>query len=246
MPAAMLTLIRILVVPSLVLVGCLEVGARSSLAADPPTVREEVLVPGGQRYTISIPAGYKPGKPVPLVLALHYGGTVTPYYGKGFLENLVEPALRKLGAIIVAPDCTVGRWTDPQAEADVLALLDHVGKTWAIDPHRTLITGYSMGGMGAWALAARHQDRFAAALIVAGQPQPEIADVAWIIPLYVIHSRDDEVVPLQPTADMVKVLEARHVAVELVVVDGLTHYQVPAFVPYLRAAVPWIKRAWKR
>lgn len=242
METSSLTLAPVVLVAISTLVGC----ATAGQAGDPPAVREEVLAPGGQRYTISIPAGYKPDKPVPLVLALHYGGTVTPYYGKPFLVNLVEPALRKLGAIIVAPDCTAGRWTDPQAEADVLALLDHVKKTWAIDPHRTLITGYSMGGMGTWALAARHQDRFRAAVIVAGQPQSEIADVEWRIPLYVIHSREDEVVPLKPTADMVKVLEARHVAVELVVVDGLTHYQVPAFVPYLRAAVPWIKKAWKR
>ncbi|MCU0290457.1 MAG: prolyl oligopeptidase family serine peptidase [Thermoanaerobaculaceae bacterium] len=220
--------------------------AIAARAADGPTVREEVLAPGGQRYTISIPDGYTPGKPVPLVLALHYGGTVTPYYGKPFLVNLVEPALRKLGAIIVAPDCTAGRWTDPQAEADVLTLLDHVGKTWEVDPARTLITGYSMGGMGTWALAAKHQDLFAAALIVAGRPQEDSAEVAWRIPLYVIHSRADEVVPLEPTADIAKVLEEKGVKIKLVVVDGLTHYQVPAFAPFMREAIPWIKRTWKK
>ncbi len=60
------------------------------------------------------------------------------------------------------------------------------------------------------------------------------------------HSRDDEVVPLRPTADIVRVLRDKGVEVELVVVEGLTHYQVPAFVPYMRAAIPWIKRAWKK
>jgi predicted peptidase len=238
--------LKAVAVDALVVATVLGAFAPASWAGDLPSVREEVLAPGGQRYTISIPDGYQPTRPVPLVLALHYGGTVTPYYGKPFLENLVEPALRKLGAIIVAPDCTAGSWTDPRAEADVLALLDHVEKTWAIDPSRTLITGYSMGGMGTWALAARHQDRFAAAVIVAGRPQPEIADVAWRIPLYVVHGKEDEVVPLKPTADMVKVLKAKGVKVEFVAVDGLTHYQVPAFVPYLRDAVPWIKKAWKR
>lgn len=233
-------------IPLLASVALLVLGAASTLAGDAPTVREEVVPPGGQRFTISIPDGYSPDKPVPLVLALHYGGTVTPYYSKPFLVNLVEPALRKLGAIIVAPDCTAGRWTEPQAEADVLALLEHVGKTWAIDRERTLITGFSMGGMGTWALAARHQDLFAAALIVAGRPQEGSAEVAWRIPLYIIHSRDDEVVLLKPTADIAKVLDDKGVKVKLVVVDGLTHYQVPAFVPYMREAIPWIKRAWKK
>lgn len=221
-------------------------GAVSSLAGAAPTVREEVLPANGQRYTISIPDGYSPDTPVPLVLALHYGGTVTPYYSKPFLVNLVEPALHKLGAIIVAPDCTAGRWTEPQADTDVMALLDHVTKNWSVDPARTLITGYSMGGMGTWALAAKHQDLFAAALIVAGRPQEDSAEVAWRIPLYIIHSRDDEVVPLKPTADIAKVLDDKGVKVKLVVVDGLTHYQVPAFVPYMREAIPWIKRAWKK
>lgn len=221
-------------------------GAVSGLAGDLPSVREEVVPASGQRFTIAIPDGYSPDTPVPLVLALHYGGTVTPYYSKPFLVNLVEPALRKLGAIIVAPDCTAGRWTEPQAEADVLALLEHVGKTWAIDPARTLITGFSMGGMGTWALAAKHQDLFAAALIVAGRPQEGSAEVVWRIPLYIIHSRDDEVVLLKPTADIAKVLDDKGVKVKLVVVDGLTHYQVPAFVPYMREAIPWIKRAWKK
>lgn len=233
-------------IPLLASVAGLLAGAVSSLAGGLPSIREEVVPASGQRYTIAIPDGYSPERPVPLVLALHYGGTVTPYYSKPFLVNLVEPALRKLGAIIVAPDCTAGRWTEPQAETDVLALLDHVRATWAIDPGRTLITGFSMGGMGTWALAAKHQDLFAAALIVAGRPQADSAEVAWRIPLYIIHSRDDEVVLLGPTADIAKVLDDKGVKVKLVVVDGLTHYQVPAFVPFMREAIPWIKRAWKR
>ena len=43
-----------------------------------------------------------------------------------------------------------------------------------------------------------------------------------------------------------KVLDDKGVKVRLVVVDGLTHYQVPAFVPFMREAIPWIKRAWKK
>ncbi|MBP7799892.1 MAG: prolyl oligopeptidase family serine peptidase [Thermoanaerobaculaceae bacterium] len=235
-----------LVLPSFAWLMALVAGASGSWGANLPTVREEVVPASGQRYTIVIPGGYSPGKPVPLVLALHYGGTVTPYFSKPFLVNLVEPALRKLGAIIVAPDCTAGRWTEPQAETDVLVLLDHVRASWAIDPARTLITGFSMGGMGTWALAARHQELFTAALIVAGRPQEGSAEVAWRIPLYLIHSRNDEVVPLGPTAAIAKVLDDKGVKVKLVVVDGVTHYQVPAFVPYMRAAIPWIERAWKK
>jgi hypothetical protein len=62
------------------------------------------------RYTISLPRGYNKDEPRTLVLALHYAGEVTPYYGKGLLEQLVEPGLRHLGAILVAPDCLSRGW----------------------------------------------------------------------------------------------------------------------------------------
>ena len=110
---------------------------------------------------------------MPLILALHYGGHGAPYYGKDILTGLVEPALREVEAIIVAPDCTGDDWTDAQSEEDVIALLDHVQGAYNIDPQRILVTGYSMGGIGTWHLAARHQDRFTAALVMAGVPPPD-------------------------------------------------------------------------
>jgi predicted peptidase len=222
------------------------VAAAAAAAAKPSTICEEVLQPGGLRVTFAVPAGYTGATPVPLVVALHFAGKVTPLFGKEFLIGLVEPGLRDLGALIAAPDCRGRDWTDPVSEADVLALVDHAMRAYRIDPARVLLTGYSMGAMGTWYLAARHQDRFSAALIVSGLPLAHAAEIDWRIPLYVIHSRDDERLLLKPTADVVKQLQAKGVAVRLDVVGGLTHYQVPGFVPYLRAAVPWIQKAWRR
>ena len=45
------------------------------------------------RYTLALPPALSSDRPRPLVVALHYGGRVTPYYGKPFLMNLVLPAL---------------------------------------------------------------------------------------------------------------------------------------------------------
>ena len=56
-------------------------------------------------YGISIPPSYQSEKPVPLVLALHYGGDFSDYYGKSFALNLVEPGLEELEAIIISPTC---------------------------------------------------------------------------------------------------------------------------------------------
>jgi predicted peptidase len=226
--------------------AALAIAVTAAAAAQTSTIREELLQPGGLRVTFAVPAGYTGATPAPLVVALHFAGKVTPFFGRAYLTGLVEPGLRDLGAVIAAPDCRGRDWTDPVSEADVLALLDDAMRTYRIDPARVLLTGYSMGAMGTWYLAARHQDRFSAALIVSGLPLARAAEIDWRIPLYLIHSRDDERLLLKPTADVVKQLEAKGRDVKLVVVDGLTHYQVSGFVPYLRAAVPWIQKAWRR
>ena len=72
------------------------------------------------RYTLSLPDSFSSGKSYPLVVALHYGGEVTPFYGKAFLTSFVEPALKGLDAIIFAPDCPLSGWTNPVSESAVL------------------------------------------------------------------------------------------------------------------------------
>jgi len=62
----------------------------------------------------------------------------------------------------------------------------------------------------------------------------------------VIHSRQDEIVPLGPTEEAVAELRSRGISVELVTLDGITHYQTARFVEPLQAAIPWIVEAWSR
>ena len=210
------------------------------------TIQEKVLPSGEQRYTIAVPAGYSGNQPVPLVLALHFGGEVTPFYGRTILEELIEPALRELGAIIIAPDCPTNSWTDPQSEKAVLELLAYVEKNYAVDVQRRLITGYSTGGAGTWYLAARNPDRFSAAVVMAGWPPQAIEDVEWKIPLVIIHSRQDEIVPLQPTEYFSNTLQEKGVPVKLVVLDGITHYEMFRFVEPLRTTISWVESVWQR
>ena len=69
-------------------------------------------------YTISIPANYSPSKPVPLILALHFGvgGGAAAGAGGDVVEILIGPALAQLGAIIVAPDSVRGNWSTSENE----------------------------------------------------------------------------------------------------------------------------------
>jgi len=92
--------------------------AVAAAAAQPAAPRSERLTfraPDGTRllYGRSIPAGYDPSRPRPLVLALHPGGPRTPFYGDQFMRQIVLPALAALDPIVVAPDCPTPAWSDP-------------------------------------------------------------------------------------------------------------------------------------
>ena len=210
-----------------------------------PGIYEQVLQPGNRRYTIAIPDGYTDEQPRALIIGLHWGGPVTPYVGKWVLLGLVAPALGELGAVIAAPDCTAEHWADPLSEQVVLDLYDHLQGTYNIDSQRVLLTGYSMGGIGTWMLAAHHQERFAAALIVSAKPPTDVVDVQWDIPLYVIHSRRDEIFPLGDTETTVNQLREKGVVIELDTVDGITHFQTERFIEPMHAAIPWIQESWR-
>jgi poly(3-hydroxybutyrate) depolymerase len=222
-------------------------GSPASPSSGPgPGIHEQTLsLPGGQtlRYTLAIPDGYRDDRPAPLIVALHFGGRVTPFYGRGMLEVLVLPALAELEAIAVAPDALDRGWDDALDEGSVLALMDHLGKTLAIDRKRVLCTGYSMGGVGTWYLAGRHPDRFTAAIPIAGRPP---ADLDVKVPVYALHGRDDEVMPIGPTESLINHLSAGGADARLMVVNDATHYQTDRFVDPLRvAAGRWLRRVWK-
>lgn len=201
---------------------------------------------GPMRYALSIPRGYSPREPRPLVLALHPGGERVPGYGAAFVQQIVAPGLSDLGAIIVAPDCPTRAWTDPMAERAVLALLQSVLNEYSIDRSRVLVTGFSLGGRGTWFMASQHADLFTAAIPMAGATGDTPIDRLATMPTYVIHSRDDDVVPFAPSERVVAELKRLGRPIELEALDGVTHYAMGGYVSSLRRAGQWVVEQWKR
>ena len=197
---------------------------------------------GVLRYVISVPKDYTPSKPVPLILALHYGGSPNGA-AQGLMLNLVQPALADVGAVIIAPESMGGAWNAANNERAVNTLLDAVLASYAIDTKRLAVTGFSMGGTGTWSAVARHPERFSAAVPVAGMPPASMG--AWNTPVFAVHSRDDEVMPIGPTEARIKELQKAAVRAELVVLNGISHHQTNRFADGLRRAVPWLKQLWQ-
>jgi predicted peptidase len=228
-------------------------GARSAQAADGPAPlgpglhNLAMLRPGGPAlgYTLFVPSTYSSSTPVPLILALHFGvgGGGSAGAGRDVFQILVGPALAETGAIIVAPDSVRGNWSTAENDQAVNALLDMIMSRYAIDKSKVAVTGFSMGGAGTWHFAEKFPERFSAAIPVAGTPSGSAT--GWKLPVFAVHSRDDQVVPFGPTETKIAELQKAGVNAKLIALSGITHYETNRFQGALRQAVPWLREIWK-
>jgi predicted peptidase len=228
--------------PLLALVATLQQPA----AAGTYTLAFPVPDSGPMRYALTLPRGYNPRAARPLVLALHPGGERFPGYGGAFAQQVIAPGLSDLGAIVIAPDCPTRSWTDAIAERAVLALVRSILNDYNVDRSRVLVAGFSLGGRGTWFLSSRHADLFTAAIVMAGSPGDGPIDRLAMIPTFVIHSRDDEVVPFEPTERAVSELKKLNRTIEFTPLDGPTHFQMGGYIDSLQRAGRWVSERWKR
>jgi len=214
---------------------------------EPGVYRSTFQAPGGvsMRYAASVPRGYDGREPVPLILALHPGGERFPYYGSAFMQQVVMPAFYyDLDGIMIAPDCPTQSWTDPEAEAAVVALVQQIVKDFAIDRDRILVTGFSMGGRGTWFFSAKHADLFTGAIVMAGSTGNTPVEELARIPTYVIHSHEDEVVPFRPAETVVRNLEKLERPVRFDPIEGAGHFDMGQYVEPLQRGAQWMLERW--
>jgi polyhydroxybutyrate depolymerase len=144
--------------------------------------RNSIPVGGLERtYLIYIPASHDPSKPIPLVLLFHGGGGT----GQG-MEKLTLGGFDRLadreGFIVVYPDGIEKHWNDGRGLQNyrahreniddvgfILALIDHLIKTFNIDSNRIYAAGISNGGQFSQRLACELSHRIAAIGVVATQ-----------------------------------------------------------------------------
>ena len=214
-----------------------------------PGVRELAFqTPDGTTllYALSVPRGYDPQRPAPLVLVLHPGGERTRYYGSAFMRFVVEPALSDLRPIMIAPDCPTNAWTDPAAEQAVMALVQDTMARYAIDRRRVLVTGFSLGGRGTWFMASHHRDLFTGAIPMAASTGDDALETLATMPTYVIHSRADQVVPYAPAERTAKTLVAMGRDVHFEGLYNFGHFEMDRYVDSLKRAGRWIAERWAR
>jgi pimeloyl-ACP methyl ester carboxylesterase len=209
--------------------------------------------------------------PTPLLICLHPGWSddVPPaYFGEEFLSSLFLPAFSDIGARIVAPDCPGGAWNNPRSLLAILALIDHLKNQFAIDTRQVSLVGYSAGGRSAWYFMQESPNSFASAIMLATMPvidpadnvqqnilntkellSHRLAELALRIPelpIYIIHSQNDEVFPHAQAMLVYQAISKVRKKVEYHPIKGSSHHDSDSYVPALRGAAPWLINSWKR
>lgn len=163
------------------------------------------------------------GKKWPLILYLHGGR------GRGDdLEKVmwypIPKMLRETDTfpfIVITPQCPAGEmWTDIDL---LMALIDDVTANYPVDADRVYLVGYSMGGHGAWYLAYKHPERFAAVAPMSGMSNPWWATRLKDVPIWAFHGGADDIVPVSETEEMAKAFDNAGGNIKLTIVPDRTH-----------------------
>ncbi len=206
-------------------------------------------------YRLHIPKDYDATKSYPVLLLLNgngHQGTNNESQLNNF-EALFEKQLLLKDAIIIAPQCSVGKrwvegtWETGNYDSDVLSheeldkvmrILQEVQNQYSTNDNRLYVCGLSMGGIGTWNLLMRYPDKFAAGIPVCGAADINKADVLNDIPIWTFHGTADETVPYDKsdkapnggTKELVEAIEAVNQAqglpskVKVTLYDGVAHF----------------------
>ena len=173
---------------------------------------------GNHKYSVFVPHGYTPAKKWPVILFLHGAGergndgVLPTQYGLGPLIKLREPSFP---FVVVFPQSEEMRgrllkgWSLDGADGQrALKIVEQVEKDYSIDAKREILTGWSMGGFGAWEMAAAFPDRWHSVVPISGG-----GDVAWgeklkNVPIWAWHGAKDRTVLPEQSRKMIAAVEA--------------------------------------
>lgn len=157
-------------------------------------------------YLLYLPRNYNENEKWPLILYLHGGR------GRGDDLSLLDwyPLPRLLAQndsypfMALIPQCPAGEmWTDTEL---LKALLDDIVEQYKVDSDRIYLIGYSMGGTGAWYMAYKYPEVFAAVAPMSGNTNPWWASRLKDIPVWAFHGGKDNHMPVSETEEMVEAI----------------------------------------
>ena len=194
---------------------------------------------GEHKYVVFLPVGHRVEKPAPAILFLHGAGERGVENRMQLtlgLAPFVKARAKTFPFVVVFPQCesTDGRilesWQIGSSDGRrAVAILDHATKQFGIDPRRIALTGWSMGGYGAWSLAAAEPSRWSCVVPLSGGGDVEQMAALKDIPVWAFHGAKDP---------LIKVGESRKLTETLKAAGGTVSYtELPAGTHDINAAV---------
>ncbi len=167
-------------------------------------------------YLLFLPKGYEAAgsKRWPLILFLHGAGE----RGTDIWKVATHGPPKHIAThpefpfIVVSPQCPEGQiWSNDV----LLALLEEVTRSYAVDPARIYLTGLSMGGYGTWNLGLAYPDKFAAIVPICGGGElitillssGEKSHALKTLGVWAFHGGKDPVVPVEESQRMINLLK---------------------------------------
>lgn len=173
-----------------------------------------------------LPSGFQEETKLPLLIFLHGAGE------RGTDLELVKkhgpPKLIDQGEdfpfVVISPQCPLDQWWAMQENINgVTQLTEHIQSEYSVDLERTYLTGMSMGGYGTWAAAASYPDLFAAIIPICGGADLAIAADLKGMPTWAFHGRDDDIVPLIRSEEIVDEVSKIGGDARLTIYDNVQH-----------------------
>ena len=173
---------------------------------------------GSHKYTVFVPHGYTPSRKWPVILFLHGAGergndgVLPTQYGLGPLIKLREASFPFVVAFPQSEEMK-GRllkgWSLDGADGQrALKILEQVEKDYSVDTKREILTGWSMGGFGAWEMAAAFPDRWHSVVPLSGGGEEAWGEKLKNVPIWAWHGARDKTVLPEQSRRMITAVEA--------------------------------------
>lgn len=210
---------------------------RAPAAEKPEAPPESILI---------TPEGEKPETPLPLLVFLHgHGDTVgnASSWFREFANSEKSTVLCVSGSVRVPGEGWT--WSPAADEPRVLAEIDRVsGKR---KTGNVYLAGFSAGGQLAYRIGLGHPDRFKGIIPIGGwipwlrdaRVKPPDMEKARPLPVYLIHGREDAVVPFARAEECLKHLRDKGLSSGLFAWGG-GHTYPPGFDEELAKAIRFI------
>ncbi|HZT64917.1 MAG TPA: alpha/beta hydrolase-fold protein [Acidimicrobiales bacterium] len=184
-----------------------------------------------QPYAVYVPTGYDPSRPAPLTWMLHSLDEQHNQYGV-LAPRAIQLLCERRHSICATPlGFGPDGWYFDEAEVDFWDVWHDLATHYSLDPTRTVVSGYSMGGWGSYKLGLTYPDLFATAMPLAGPPVCglRVYGPVWGAPASGRCQSDGDSTPLVANARWVPYILGDGTADELVPISGVVE-QINAFL----------------